>query len=217
VTGDQIVGPEWIGTECFDLTATLSPGTSKEQLASMLQALLAERFGLATHWESKPVRGYSLELANEHRRKLGPTIKASDSSLVPAETPARRPVRDTTYPELDRPGMIYPFVLGSNGHAIHLIARAQTFQGLARFISGQLHTPLVDRTGLTELYDFTLEFELESTLDAGISQDKPDLAERRYPLIAQALQQQLGVRLSPTPMTKTLLIIDRANKVPSHD
>jgi uncharacterized protein (TIGR03435 family) len=66
------------------------------------------------------------------------------------------------YPQLIGPGMIYPFVPGSNRRAIHLIARAQNLSNLARILGGNFSHPIVDKTGLNGLYDFTLEFAIGS-------------------------------------------------------
>src|SRR5581483_7449185 len=68
----QVIGPEWLGSERFDLVATLPPATTKEQLAIMLQKLLQDRFGLQTHRESREMSLFVLIPA-----KSGPKLKAS--------------------------------------------------------------------------------------------------------------------------------------------
>src|SRR6266545_4405126 len=59
----QITGPSWLDTERFDITATLPPQTTKEQFHVMLQNLLAERFKLAVHRETKELPSYTLTVA----------------------------------------------------------------------------------------------------------------------------------------------------------
>src|SRR3954469_25341357 len=56
----QVVAPDWMNSARFDVQAKLPPDTPKEVRAVMMQALLAERFGLKTHKESKEVQVYSL-------------------------------------------------------------------------------------------------------------------------------------------------------------
>jgi len=45
----QLVGPDWLGAQRFDIVATLSAGATQEQVPHMLQALLTERFKLTAH------------------------------------------------------------------------------------------------------------------------------------------------------------------------
>jgi uncharacterized protein (TIGR03435 family) len=56
----QIVGPNWLDSERFDVVATLPKNTSDDQLREMLQTLLRERFRLAFHRESKAMSAYVL-------------------------------------------------------------------------------------------------------------------------------------------------------------
>src|ERR1700722_10609921 len=73
----QIVGPAWLDTERFDITATMPPDTTKEQFRAMLQNLLADRFKMTVHRETKELPMYSLVVA-----KVGP--KMLESAAVPA-------------------------------------------------------------------------------------------------------------------------------------
>src|ERR1017187_9270985 len=56
----QIQGPAWLDTERFDVNATMPPETTREQFRAMLQNLLAERFKLTIHRETKELPMYSL-------------------------------------------------------------------------------------------------------------------------------------------------------------
>ena len=64
----QIVGPGWLDTERFDITATMPPATTKEQFRVMLQNLLAERFKMTVHRETKELPMYSLVVAKGGRK-----------------------------------------------------------------------------------------------------------------------------------------------------
>jgi uncharacterized protein (TIGR03435 family) len=207
---DQITGPEWLGTEHYDIVAKIPPGTGKEEFTLMLRTLLADRFHLALHHESKEVQGYDLAIG-----KNGPKLKEASEgdSLAAAQPPSGPPLLDKPdgkgYPQLARPGMIYPAVPGTNGLGIHLIARAQKLSDLAMVLSGNFGHPIVNRTGLEGRYDFTLDFALETNNPAGeASVDLP-------PPIPLALQEQLGLRLTPVKTAVDMLVIDRADKVPT--
>lgn len=57
---DNIVGPSWLGSDCFAIDAKIPQGVTKDQLPAMLQALLAERFKLVAHKETRLQPGYVL-------------------------------------------------------------------------------------------------------------------------------------------------------------
>jgi uncharacterized protein (TIGR03435 family) len=95
----QIEGPGWLDTERFAIDATMPPDTSKEQLRMMLQNLLAERFKLAIHRETKELSMYSLVVA-----KNGPKMKDSAEAAVPKDEGA--PVFQT-----------YPFTRAARGYS----------------------------------------------------------------------------------------------------
>jgi len=65
-----LVGPGWLGMDAFDITATFSP-TAGTAIREMLKTMLAERFHLVLHTETRQVPNYSLVMA-----KAGPKIKA---------------------------------------------------------------------------------------------------------------------------------------------
>jgi uncharacterized protein (TIGR03435 family) len=56
----QVAGPDWLGTEIYDIAATLPPGTTGDEVLLMIQTLLAERFKLAIHRDSKELPVYAL-------------------------------------------------------------------------------------------------------------------------------------------------------------
>jgi uncharacterized protein (TIGR03435 family) len=68
----EMAGPAWLDSEKFDIVATAPPETSRERVREMLQTLLAERFHLQTHYESKKLKAYALVVG-----KRGPKLKAS--------------------------------------------------------------------------------------------------------------------------------------------
>ena len=70
----QITGPDWIETERFDIVAKFTPHSAGDQVALMLQALLAERFKLTLHRETKELPMYVLVVA-----KNGPKFKTTES------------------------------------------------------------------------------------------------------------------------------------------
>jgi uncharacterized protein (TIGR03435 family) len=128
-------GPDWLDTQMYDVAAKLPPGVSKEQVPEMLQDLLAERFKLALHRETKEQRVYFLVAG-----KGGPKLKE-----VPAPDPQdAQQVRGARLPMQMMRGRII-------GHAVPVGMLAGA---LAQMTGHQV----VDRTGLTKNYDIDLHW-----------------------------------------------------------
>ncbi|HEV2620096.1 MAG TPA: TIGR03435 family protein [Acidobacteriaceae bacterium] len=176
-------GPSWVESNAYDILAT-TPGDTRparDVQMSMLRALLAERFALTFHREPRVFSIYAIELA------------ASGAKLKPTATPDAAPsVGPAT---VFRDHVVLP---GRNASVADL---ATLFQ---RAI---LDRPVVDRTGLTGHYDFDLDWAPDtSQFDGSLS--APDTTPSA-PLFT-AIQQQLGLRLTPTKGPVSALIIDQA-------
>jgi uncharacterized protein (TIGR03435 family) len=91
----QIEGPGWMETDSFDIQATMPPETTREQLRAMMRNLLADRFKLAVHRETKQQQIYALVVARN-----GPKLKTAAAGAV------SEPKGDE--PELDSDGFPNP-------------------------------------------------------------------------------------------------------------
>jgi uncharacterized protein (TIGR03435 family) len=78
-------------------------------------------------------------------------------------------------------------------------------------LSGPLRTPVVDKTGLTRRYDFTVD--LSSYFSAGKPGEQPDMTA----IVMSALHEQLGLNLEARKETVEILVIDHAEKMPSEN
>ena len=72
--------------------------------------------------------------------------------------------------------------------------------------SGEISRPVVDQTGLTGLWDFTLETAIPS------NQTGPDAAPNPGPTVMEAMQDQLGLRFKPTKAVIPILVIDHIER-----
>jgi len=172
VTDAQVSGPSWLDSERFDITAKTESGKPEPR---MLQAVLAERFKLAVHRETKEQTLYELVVA-----KNGVKLKKSD----PGED-------DMT----SRRG--------------HLTATRASMQRLASFLGGpnvRLGRPVVDKTGLDGVFDFTLDWTPDSDAEKSAG---------HAPSIFVALQEQLGLRLEARKGPVEVLIVDHVERVPT--
>jgi uncharacterized protein (TIGR03435 family) len=140
-------GPAWLDSQEYDLAAKIPAGVSKNMVPAMLQALLAERFKLVVHRESKDQRAYLLVVGEG-----GSKVKvAQEEDRQDVEQ-----VRGDRLPLQMMRGRI-------TGHAIPMAALAGV---LTRFAGD----PVIDRTGLTKKYDIDLKWtpESDSGYDPGV-------------------------------------------------
>jgi uncharacterized protein (TIGR03435 family) len=164
----QINGPGWLDTERFDIVAKVPSGATKEQVRVMLQNLLADRFGLKLHHETKDSQVYEL-VVDKNGPKFKPTTLADSAATPIPDGPPQPPLGPPKLgkdgfpqlPQADRPGMMMMMTMGTGGPRARMVAKAQTIAQVAQMLGNQVNRPVVDKTGLTGKYDFTLEFEFE--------------------------------------------------------
>jgi uncharacterized protein (TIGR03435 family) len=131
--------------------------------------------------------------------------KLKETTWDPASPlPAGPPQRDNNG-SLASPGQIVMVHPAEQGTGYHIVARAQPILQLTNTLGGALNCPVLDKTGLTGKYDYTVDYTIEQ--GAGPSEPRPD--------IAAAVQQQLGLRLVPGKAMIDVVIVDKAEKVPT--
>jgi len=219
----QITGPAWLDMELYDIAAKVPAGATKEQFNQMLQNLLTERFHLALHRETKELPAYELVLG-----KNGSKLKETTMDLNAPEPPVTPgPIRMDAngFPQLERAGMITMMSARNNVVEARTAAKAQPVSMLIQMLESQLKGPVVDRTGLSGKYDFTLEYSLDTMvlpLPAGppgaggaAAGTPPEVASG--PPLPAALQDQLGLKLEQKRAPLEVLIIDRADRTPTEN
>lgn len=172
-------GPSWLDTETYEIRAKiddatfaamqkLPPDRQRDQVQLMEQALLADRFHLKAHIETRMLPGFALTLAKG------------------APTPA------------------------TPGEKTRLAMQGDTITATAITLDQLLHSPflgsrtILNRTGLTGAYDFTLTYS--DRTDTGT--DSPSSA----PALTTAVEQQLGLKLVPTKAPVEVLVIDSIDR-----
>jgi uncharacterized protein (TIGR03435 family) len=223
----QVTAPAWLDTERYDIVAKIPPAASKEQFNQMLQNLLTERFHLALHRETKELPAYELVIG-----KNGSKLKETTMDLsAPAPAGARGPIKmdPNGFPVLDRVGMMTMMTSRNNVVEARLVAKAQPVSMLLQMLEGQLKGPVLDKTGLTGKYDFTLEYSPDTTIVMPLLAEGPPGGApggttggtppeiTSGPPLGKALQEQLGLRLEQKKAPLELLVIDRADKTPTEN
>jgi uncharacterized protein (TIGR03435 family) len=106
----QISGPDWLETERFDIVARFAPHSALEQPPRMLEALLADRFKLTLHRETKELPNYALTVA-----KGGPKFKPAENASGIGDNSNRTQHHVTAKISLDR---FAEFLTGEAGRLV---------------------------------------------------------------------------------------------------
>lgn len=211
---DQISGPAWIGSERYTVDAKVPPGTTKEQLRLMWQDLLAERFNLKLHFTTRDFTVYELTVARNgpKLRRTGEGRERQEPGFPVLAPGARRgvsivPPRNVRYTFRDYPmaEFIQTLAFPLSEESAQLYAGAFT---VAR---------VVDRTGLDGRYDFTFEFAGSMGPGGAFPPPLPDGGTDTAPVLFDALQQQLGLKLEKGKAKLDVLVVDRVDKVPTEN
>jgi uncharacterized protein (TIGR03435 family) len=216
--------PSWADSERFDIAAT-APGATVDQVALMLRSLLADRFKMVAHMETRDAPIYAIVVARADRR-LGPQITRSSTDCtavlaerqaaarsrgpgpipVPSVTPGQRPVCNIRATTRQTPsgGVVLGYTAGS-------ITMARFAEILS--IALQFRRQVVDRTALEGAYDFDLEYARERPATAA-APGEPAAATSidDGPSIFTALEEQLGLKLESTRAPVEYLVIDSVEK-----
>jgi uncharacterized protein (TIGR03435 family) len=205
-------GPDWVNSQRFDVTATTNGNPGPIVIRQMLQSLLAERFNLAVHTETRDMPIYEMVLARGDGR-LGEKLRPAGPDCAPLTMPpgmkpdppppARGAARGVS-PAGAAPGC--PMIFG-NGF---LSARRTSMELLARNLSRTVRRIVVDKTGLSGFYDADLEFLPEGPMPQpppGAPQFPAPSADA--PSIYTAMQEQLGLKLDSARGPVEQLVIDR--------
>jgi uncharacterized protein (TIGR03435 family) len=226
----QISGPSWLDTERYDIIAKMPPETNWEQFRMMLQNLLAERFKLTLHHETKDLPLYELVVA-KNGTKLKPWV-SDPNAPAPPEPGARftPPAIGKDGSPIVPPGASIMSMLVTNGaQRMRMTSSKQSLPKLAEMLANQLGRPVVDKTGLTGEYDYTLEFSPEGLTRGMLGglppppkspEDSPvagPAGDQDLPSLLAAVQEQLGLRLESKKGPMDLLVIDRADKTPTEN
>ncbi len=197
--------PKWIETDRYTIEARAPGDPTKDQMRLMMQALLADRFQLAAHFESKELPVFALVPVKAG--KLGPNLLRHTDG-APCDTPPS----EFGQRYADYPARCDSVELNQKAGAARLGSRDATLNILASAVANFVGEgrPVIDKTGLSGRFDFTMKWMVESG-----GQPQPDLASMppdAEPSALQALRNQLGLRLESTKALVRTLVIDRVER-----
>lgn len=188
IQAQQLVGyPKWASENRYDLEILAEDSQVRPRDRDwpiMLQQVLRDRFGLQYHTESRLMNAYALQIGpNGARLAPGKFVKPGDWHLF-----AER-----------------------KGRGVFITASSTTIPELVHFVQRmEADKPIVDNTGLSGNYDFTLNFIRRQELQV---QEKPGSSEApALPELPLALEQQLGLKLQPVKTAVDCLVVDKVEQ-----
>lgn len=153
VRPQQIAGPDWLTQQAYDIAGTIPSGVSSERVPEMFQALLADRFQLKTHRETRPLPVYAIGVGKE-----GLKIKELPADpLADAAAPTNIEASGSGGGVFLDAGGGSTFRLGDN----RIEARKMRMDDFAGLITRFLDRPAIDQTGLKGRFDFTIDLTPE--------------------------------------------------------
>jgi uncharacterized protein (TIGR03435 family) len=190
----QLIGPDWMQSARFDVQATLPEDATQKQLPEMLQWLLAERFGLLAHAETRELPGWALRVGQG-----GPKMKPGPSEPDAGNDPAAKDeanVLDLLWGSgAGQPFGVTALNVAANGD-LHMQFQKLPMPVLAQILTSYLRVPVADRTGLEGSYEVTLDFSPQSPIAPSNGND-----------LFRAVKE-LGLKLEPYRMRANVLVVD---------
>jgi uncharacterized protein (TIGR03435 family) len=181
---NQVFGPGWLDQNEYDIDARTAGNTTREQIALMLQTLLAERFNLKQHSETREMRVYDLIVANSG-------VKIHPVSDGDAATP--------------QPGFHFH---GDLRQFADLLAVQFSIPAPGNpnepVRAGGTPIPVLDKTGLPGIYDFSVDIH-------------PELGTDMFTAWQRVLQDQLGLKIEGRKENVLVVVVDEASKVPAEN
>jgi uncharacterized protein (TIGR03435 family) len=201
----QVVGaPKWVDSDRFDIQMRGPQGAVESEAPRRLQSLLAERFALKAHREKRDVPIYALVLARAGK-SLGPRLRRSQFT---SETLRQQDAKLSR----ENPATFKPLECGlASGR--RLGDCGTTMATLATRLPIYVGRIVVDRTGLTGLYQYDLRFSDQPIPGAGPGGGFPfpvssPGGDPEAPTLFTALEEQLGLKLVPQTAPVDVLVID---------
>jgi len=219
VKSHQISGPSWMVTERYDIQAKLPEGGKRGQVPAMMQTLLAERFGMRMHRETREFNVLAIVVA-----KGGPNLKPTTVEAPPPAAGGQLrggiAVGAGGTAVSSGQGGDSKITPGAGGN-LHIEAVRMTMTGLVNLVSRWCDRPLVDMTDLKGAYDMELDISGEEVRNAarshGVSVPPSEGPTDAEGVSLASSLQKLGLKLEARKAPAEVIVIDKVEKVPTEN
>jgi uncharacterized protein (TIGR03435 family) len=201
----QVVGgPSWVNTDGYDIEAKPEVSTDQKRMWLMLQTLLADRFKLTMHRETRDLPVYDLQTVKGGPKLPQPEgVNCSEVMTAPPTPGQPRPAPPCG------PGLV------KSGTGLAMEGISVSMPAFVKQLSLILGKEVIDKTGLTGRFSLHLEFAMDDALagipnPVGPSGQPTDVNDR--PSIRTALQEQLGLKLQTSTGPVDVFVIDHVER-----
>jgi uncharacterized protein (TIGR03435 family) len=216
----QVSGPPWTTTERYDIQAKLPEGGTRGQVPAMLQTLLAERFQMKVHRETREFTVLALvEAKGGHKLKPSapdatPTLESPQIRGGISVGPGGTQIRSGAGGD----SRVTPGPRGGE----HVETKKMSMTSLADFLNRYTEHPVVDMTGVAGLFDAEFDVSGEELRAAArshgavIRTPEGEASEPSGPTLKSSLEK-LGLRLETRKAPAEVIVVDSAEKVPTEN
>jgi uncharacterized protein (TIGR03435 family) len=204
-------GPNWINSDRFDVIAKAENDAPLDQKRLMMRRLLAERFKLTAHTETRELAIYALTISSGDRR-LGPRLRRTDSNCGSAGQPLLLEVGPSPAGGPPTCGF-FGFAPGTKFSEARggLAFRGLTMAELAKVFRPILRRSVVDRTALTGYFDGDFDFIAEFPVPPP-PPGMPNPFDAPFASVFTVFPNQLGLKLESTRGPVDVLVIDSVER-----
>jgi len=189
----QVAGPAWLTDDRWEIVAKSGRSATRDEITVMMRSLLAERFHLQAHTETREYAGLVLVVA-----KNGPKLKPA----APRDPSATNGISFTSQ-----------FRFGGGGR---INSPRFSMSQLANAIAGILGRPVSDETGIAGDYEVSVEYapgeSVQQMSAAGAPPPNPDPGVSIFTSI-----QELGLKLESRKLQLPTIVVDKIEKTPTEN
>jgi uncharacterized protein (TIGR03435 family) len=191
-------GPNWLEMDRFDVFAKTPASSTAESRKLMLQALLADRFGLTTHNDSRPMTAFALGAGKHQGLKEADGSGEGACNFTVQNAPTAPPAPGTP---ITLPVIVYTC---KNTSMATFAGGMLAMPGAAQYFNNKL---VVDQTELKGTWDFSFKFTPK--IPAAIP-----VTGEQIPLF-DALEKQLGLKLEASTVPMPMIVVDSVKQKPT--
>ena len=213
----QLSAPGWIADFRFDVDAKFPEGATRDRLPEMLQWLLADRFGLVAHAETKDLPGFALVIGRGGL-KIEPALPDPDAPREPA-----------SLNRLEHSGQLIDRLFSNDPKALGVVSmrsmsgvlrvefKRLPLEALAQILADRLQAPVIDMTGLAGEYHVTLDLPAPVSNSANIPGEQLPSPLEPVAVSLFSAVERLGLKLEKRKTPISMLVVDHVERVPTEN
>jgi uncharacterized protein (TIGR03435 family) len=215
--------PDWMEKMWFQIEARAGEDVGKDRMRLMLQSLLEERFKLKLHRRMQEVDSYSLVVAQGGPRlKIAKDEKGNPITSMPSDEENYKKFQDQMHSGNPESATKMGSYMSGDGSHMEIRSFPASMKSFAGSLVGQVGRPVIDKTGISGLFDILLSFstgrpKIQILIGPDGSPGPPaaqpmSLEPSSGPTVFKALQEQLGLELEPDKALLEFIVIDSVEK-----